>query len=125
MSLFQIFLVGIGGFFGAIARFSISKQLNSNIKNMLPMGTLTVNLLGAFLLGILLGAKADLMVVLLLGTGFLGAFTTFSTIKLEMVQMFLKKNYKGLVLYLFITYGMGLMLAYLGYWLGGNLNNLV
>jgi fluoride exporter len=125
MSLLQIFMVGIGGFFGAIARFSISKQLNSNIKNMLPMGTLTVNLLGAFLLGILLGAKADLMVVLLLGTGFLGAFTTFSTIKLEMVQMFLKKNYKGLVLYLFITYGMGLMLAYLGYWLGGNLNNIV
>jgi fluoride exporter len=123
MSLFHIFMVGIGGFFGAIARFSISKQLNNNMTNMLPLGTLTVNSLGAFLLGILLGAKAGVMLVLLLGTGFLGAFTTFSTIKLELVQMYLKKHYKTFFLYLLITYGIGILLASLGYWIGGNFNN--
>jgi CrcB protein len=123
MSLLHIFMVGIGGFFGAVARFSISKQLNNNMTNMLPMGTLTVNLLGAFLLGILLGAKAGVMVVLLLGTGFLGAFTTFSTIKLEMVQMYMKKHYKKFFFYLLTTYGIGILLAGLGYWIGGNFNN--
>jgi CrcB protein len=91
--------------------------------NMLPLGTLTVNSLGAFLLGILLGAKAGVMLVLLLGTGFLGAFTTFSTIKLELVQMYLKKHYKTFFLYLLITYGIGILLASLGYWIGGNFNN--
>ncbi|WP_342431470.1 fluoride efflux transporter CrcB [Neobacillus sp. FSL H8-0543] len=114
-------MVGIGGFFGAIARLSISNQLNKKFKTKLPLGTLTVNLSGAFLLGILLGAKVDVMVILLLGTGFLGAFTTFSTLKLEMVQMHLKKYNKEFFLYLFTTYGIGLLLAYLGFWIGGYL----
>jgi len=116
--LFHILMVGVGGFFGAIARFSISQILNNRPSTRIPMGTLTVNLSGAFLLGIIIGVKADTVIALLLGTGFAGAFTTFSTLKLEMIQLYLK-NYKSeLLIYTVTTYGGGLILAYLGYLIG-------
>ncbi len=116
MSGIEILMVGIGGFFGAIARYFISKKLNNN--TFLPIGTLTINLLGAFLLGIIMGVKADTMNALLLGTGFMGAFTTFSTLNLEMVQLYVNKNKKELIVYAVITYGGGIILAYLGYLIG-------
>ena len=122
MNLLHILMVGIGGFFGAIARFSISKSLNNKFRTKIPLGTLTVNLLGAFLLGILLGSKVDVMVFLLIGTGFMGAFTTFSTLSLELVQMHINKYLKEFTSYIFLTYCMGFILAYLGYWVGGFLN---
>ena len=120
MAITNLLLVGIGGFFGAIARYSISKHLNSKTKYSIPIGTLTVNLLGSFLLGILIGAKADVMFLLLLGTGFLGAFTTFSTLKFEMTEMYVHKNKKKLLLYTVLTYGLGLILAYAGYLIGNS-----
>lgn len=107
--------VGIGGFLGAISRFAIAKVLNK--QESLPFGTMTVNLLGAFLLGIITGAKANGTLLLLLGTGFLGAFTTFSTLKLELIQFYLK-NKKHFLLYIIITYGGGIGLAVLGYLIG-------
>lgn len=112
-------MVAIGGFFGAIARFSIGKLLNGKEGTPLPLGTLTVNLLGAFLLGIISGSKADTWIALLCGTGFMGAFTTFSTLKLEMTQFRVRKQNKQLLLYGVITYGGGIILAGLGFWLGG------
>jgi len=116
--LFHVLMVGIGGFFGAIARFSISQILNNKSSFRIPMGTLTINLLGAFLLGIIIGVKADTMIALLLGTGFIGAFTTFSTLKLEMIQLYLNKYKKEFLFYTITTYGGGLILAYLGYTIG-------
>lgn len=118
MTAINILLVGIGGFFGAISRYSISKKLNSKSTLELPIGTLAVNILGAFLLGIITGATSNTMIVLLLGTGFMGAFTTFSTLKLEMVQMHLNHYKKTFILYTIVTYGMGIILAYAGYIVG-------
>lgn len=116
MTIVHLIMVGLGGFFGAIARFLISKQLNA--KAAIPLGTLTVNLAGAFLLGMISGAKADPTLALLFGTGFMGAFTTFSTLKLEMLQFLLKKQKWQFYLYTFLTYIIGIFLAYLGYLLG-------
>jgi fluoride exporter len=118
VTFLYVLMVGIGGFFGAIGRYSISKYLNNNSKSLLPLGTLIVNLAGAFLLGILIGAKVDIIVTLLFGTGFLGAFTTFSTLKLEMIRMYLNKYTKKFFVYAILTYGIGLILAYLGYLIG-------
>ena len=75
--LIHLLLVGIGGFFGAIARFSFSQMLNNKSPFRIPIGTLTVNLVGAFLLGIITGIAANTMIALFFGTGFMGAFTTF------------------------------------------------
>lgn len=120
MTITYILLVGMGGFFGAIARYVISTYLNGKSTGSLPWGTLTVNIVGSFLLGIMTGAKADVMIFLLFGTGFMGAFTTFSTLKLEMTQMYVKKNKKKLVLYTIATYGIGILFAYIGYVMGRN-----
>ena len=93
VTFLNLFLVGIGGFFGAIARYGISKRLNDPSQPTIPKGTLTVNLVGSFLLGIIIGAIPNTIMTLLFGTGFLGAFTTFSTLKLELT-FYLNKNKK-------------------------------
>lgn len=106
----------MGGFAGAISRFAISKLLNKG--KSLPLGTATVNLLGSFLLGIIVGRQSNEMIALLFGTGFLGAFTTFSTLKLESVQLYENKKKKDFLFYLFITYTGGISLACFGYFIG-------
>ncbi|PMC40209.1 fluoride efflux transporter CrcB [Bacillus sp. UMB0899] len=118
MTATHILLVGIGGFLGSIARYTVSKHLNNKSSWILPIGTLTVNLLGSFLLGFISGVKADIMIVLLFGTGFMGAFTTFSTLKLEMTQMNVNNHKKGFFLYTVTTYVIGIFLAYVGYLIG-------
>lgn len=120
MSMSVLFMVGIGGFFGAIARYFISKYLNNKTTFKVPIGTLTVNLIGASLLGFMTGIKVSPMILLIFGTGFMGAFTTFSTLKLEMTQMYKYKQYKRFLLYTGITYGLGIFLAYIGFIIGAS-----
>lgn len=82
-------VVGLGGIIGAVLRFFISKLLLS-YGNIFPFGTLTVNLIGCFILGYFQGlAKIyyfPTWLVLGFGTGLIGAFTTFSTFSLEVIQ---------------------------------------
>jgi fluoride exporter len=84
-------LVVIGGFFGAAAREALEQAWPTPAGDF-PLATLVVNLAGAFLLGVLLeaGVRAGARLGrrrrrarLLAGTGFLGAFTTYSTLALE------------------------------------------
>jgi CrcB protein len=85
-----LILVAAGGFIGAAARYGISSGLPSRSGSW-PTGTFVVNLAGAFLLGLLLEALArrgpDMgwrrRIRLFLGTGFCGAFTTYSTLAVE------------------------------------------
>lgn len=83
----SIFLVGTGGFLGSALRYLISYQLESKILSSFPYGTFTVNILGSFILGILIGSTIKDAVSpearLLLATGFCGGFTTFSTFTYE------------------------------------------
>ncbi len=118
MTAAHILLVGFGGFLGSIARYTVSKHLNTKSSWLMPIGTLTVNLLGSLLLGFITGIKADIIIVLLFGTGFLGAFTTFSTLKLEMTQMHVDNHKKIFILYTLTTYVFGISLAYIGYLVG-------
>ncbi|AMX82671.1 camphor resistance protein CrcB [Geobacillus subterraneus] len=117
-------LVMIGGFFGAICRYAVSRWAARRSPRF-PLGTLIVNLLGSFLLGWLAGSGAADAEKLLVGTGFMGAFTTFSTFKWESVQMMQRKQqgktrtYLVVVCsYLVVTYSFGVLLAWLGYHLG-------
>lgn len=118
MTLLHLVLVGIGGFFGAIARFSLSKYMNNRYTFQIPAATLFINLLGSFLLGFMIGASVNKDAYLLLGTGFMGAFTTFSTFKLEGVQLYLANNKRGFLLYNVLSYGLGILLAFLGLEIG-------
>lgn len=115
MSTFvQIGLVGLGGFCGAISRFFVSSRIGKRYPGKMPYGTLTVNLLGSFLLGMILGANIKPL-VLLLGTGFMGAFTTFSTFKTEGVALVLNKEWRILAVYYGLSYSLGIALACAGY----------
>jgi len=83
--LFKLFIIGAGGFFGAIMRYLVSGWIQSLSQSYrFPWGTLAVNLIGCFLMGLFFQA-ADTRHFFsehtrsLIFVGFLGAFTTFST----------------------------------------------
>ncbi|EIJ78168.1 hypothetical protein PB1_11429 [Bacillus methanolicus PB1] len=113
----NLLLVALGGFFGAVSRYFISRKLNGH-NSKIPFGTLTVNLLGSFLLGILIGKKLGEAVYALFGIGFMGAFTTFSTLKAETLQLFEQKKTIKAAFYLAITYIGGITAGFLGLLIG-------
>jgi fluoride exporter len=116
--MIEVIYVSIGGFFGAISRYAVSKKIQENTKTGFPLGTLTVNLVGAFLLGVLFGAPISDPIYTLLGIGFMGAFTTFSTFKLESNELRKSGKTKFLYSYLLVSYLFGVLLAYLGLIIG-------
>jgi len=88
-----LLMVFLGGGLGSVLRYAISKYLNQ-LPLQLPLGTLTVNIVGSLLLGLFLGialkgGQLSNNLVLFLATGFCGGFTTFSTFAFEN-QEFLK-----------------------------------
>ncbi|PEB49132.1 fluoride efflux transporter CrcB [Bacillus pseudomycoides] len=118
MTEYHALLVAIGGFFGAITRFGISNWFKKRNAISFPIATFLINITGAFLLGYIVGKGIDKSWQLLLGTGFMGAFTTFSTFKLESIQLFTNKKFGVSFLYLGATYSIGILLAFLGMKLG-------
>lgn len=83
MSLPVLLAVGVLGGLGALARFLLDGAVALRVGRLFPYGTLAVNLLGAFVLGVVVGAAVDGDAYRLVALGFLGAFTTFSTWALE------------------------------------------
>lgn len=113
--LYSVLLVCLGGFLGAIARYIISTTISKSFPSALPYGTLTVNLAGSFALGLLIGSDCSSSMKLLIGTGFLGAFTTFSTFTIEGFKLLHKGKWNYLIVYYALTYILGIMFAFIGY----------
>jgi CrcB protein len=83
-----VLLVFAGGAVGAPSRYLLDRLIQSRHRLRFPVGTLAVNVLGCLLLGAVAGsADAPDWAVLLLGTGFCGGFTTFSTFSVEAVDL--------------------------------------
>jgi CrcB protein len=78
-----VLLVLVCGGAGAVARFLVDGVVQSRRPGSFPLGTLVVNLSGAFLLGLLAGLAPPSRLMLLLGTATVGSYTTFSTWMLE------------------------------------------
>lgn len=115
----SILLVAIGGFFGAIARFAVSNYVKARYGGAFPYGTFFINVFGSFLLGLLLGANVDDHILLLLGTGFMGAFTTFSTFKLELTQLRAGRRGNVFLSYITASYVCGIAAAFCGFFVAG------
>jgi len=91
MSIGNIIVVGLGGFVGAVGRYWVT-GIAQKYSDKLPIGTLSVNLIGSFLLGLLATFMVEKMMVnqelrLLILVGVLGAFTTYSTFSLETLNL--------------------------------------
>lgn len=88
-----IALVGIGGAVGSSLRFVISNLVQSQSSSGFPYGTLLVNLIGCFIIGLLIGisisaqTKLNDNLKLLFATGFCGGFTTFSAFSAESIAL--------------------------------------
>lgn len=111
-------LVVIGSAIGAPLRYVVDREIQSRHERVFPFGTLAINIVGSFCLGLLVGAADDLgmssLVVTALGTGVLGAFTTFSTFVWETLRMLEERSYLAAVTNMVISLGAGLLAAYIG-----------
>lgn len=110
--------VALGGILGALARYGLSTWGVRKFPSLLPRATLFINLSGSFLLGILLGSGASEPFYLFAGTGFMGAYTTFSTLNAEIVQLMKKREGRVLALYATSSYVLGIALAFAGDYIG-------
>ena len=111
-----IILVGLGGAAGSVLRYLCQRSLNSF---NFPYGTLTVNLAGCLLIGILWGlfAKGQLTETsrLLLMSGFCGGFTTYSAFTQESIHMLTQQRFLLFFIYVMVSVAAGLLATFAGY----------
>ena len=108
-------LIAAGGAAGSVLRYGFSRLWNGP---SFPYGTLAVNVIGSFLIGLLwaiFSKQADEQRRLLLITGFCGGFTTFSAFSLESLQLLQQSKVFVFFLYTFVTLGLGLLATYIGF----------
>lgn len=112
-----LLFVGLGGFIGAIFRFILSGLFQGTAK--FPLGTLSVNVIGSFVLGLITYVGEHSLSLpessrLFIAVGMLGAFTTMSTFSLETFRLFEQKEY----LLLFGNFALNNSLCLVGIYLG-------
>lgn len=119
--MINMFAIALGAAVGANMRFFLSQWAAQQWGTVFPAGTLLINLLGSLLIGVLATLFADRIAVseatrLLLVTGLLGGFTTFSTFSLDIVQLLAGEEWPKALVYIVASVGGGLVAALLGVW---------
>ena len=116
-------LILAGAALGAPARWFVDGFVQARHDSVFPWGTFTVNVLGSFALGLLLGASMEgetlVRLVALVGTGFCGAFTTFSTFSYESVVLSEDGSSGIAAVNVFASVAAGLAAAFAGWALSG------
>lgn len=113
----NLILVFIGGGLGSSLRYVISKYLNAS--SLLPYGTFLVNILGSLILGAVLGWAIRTNTLnnpanLILGVGFCGGFTTFSTFSFENYSLIRSGDYLSFSVYFFGSLILGILAVLAG-----------
>lgn len=111
----NVVLVFIGGGLGAACRWLVASQMKSS--DSFPWGTLTVNLVGCFLIGLFsyYAIRGHNTLMMLGVIGFLGGFTTFSSYGFELTHMLEGGMNKNFVIYFLSSNVVGILLVYVGH----------
>ena len=114
-----LLIVGLGGCLGSITRYGVYLIIARLAIERIYMGTLVVNLIGCFLIGILSGSLSKLSShqILLLVTGFCGGFTTFSSFAIDGFKLLKDGMYAQILIYYLLSVGGGLALCIFGFYL--------
>ncbi len=117
-----IILVGLGSAGGGILRYLVGKWIHNATSTSFPLGTMAVNILGCFIIGLIYGifdkgTSSDVNMQLLLATGFCGGFTTFSSFVNENYAMLQNGNIVHFALYTGISVVLGLLVLFFAHWL--------
>ena len=118
--IYTSLIIGLGGFIGTILRFLLSSSIEKSFATSFPIGTIFVNLIGCFLIGLLsgyftqkLGDQTQLFFFLTIGV--LGGFTTFSAIAMDS-QVFIENGeYLKMLTYISVQAILGIALCLIGY----------
>ena len=123
MYFYKLLAVGIGGLLGSVARYITVKAVDQKLNAVFPYGTLTVNILGSFVLGLIYtialrktGMSENWR--LFLGAGFCGGFTTFSSFAWENFTLLEQKLIGTSLAYMSVSLVAGLLALSFGVWLG-------
>ena len=116
----QLLIVGLGGFIGSIARFLVSKLNLYWTLFSIPFGTLTVNIVGSFIIGFIVGVSSKSEIIspsvrLFLMVGVCGGFTTFSSFTLENFTLMQNGQFASVLIYTGLSIFLGFLAVYLGY----------
>jgi CrcB protein len=115
----NILFVILGGSLGALSRFTIGTQMDKLFNTTFPIGILFVNLLGCFIIGLVMSAFQNKLMVndnlkIFLIVGFLGSLTTFSTFAFDNLNLLTFKHFLYLFVNLFLTNFFGIVMVFLG-----------
>jgi len=114
-----LLIIGSGSFIGGVARYIVSRFIQNGVISSFPFGTIVVNIIGCFLIGLIYGIseRGNMMNAewrIFLTVGFCGGFTTFSTFAYENVSLLRDGNFFLFALYTSLSVFLGLLATYLG-----------
>ncbi len=110
--MMSLLAVAAGGAIGSLCRYGVGNLVS------FPFGTISVNIVGSFLIGVLFTTVQDNQTRLLLITGVLGGFTTFSTFSLEALILWQQGQTLYAVLYVLASVCVSIAAVFSGYYLG-------
>ncbi|GAC1447983.1 MAG: fluoride efflux transporter CrcB [Chitinophagaceae bacterium] len=115
----SLLLVGIGSFIGGISRYLTQQFVQKYYPSSIPFGTLSVNIVGCFIIGVIyaLSAKGNILspeIRLFLATGICGGYTTFSSFAYENISLLQDGEFFYTLMYVLLSVVLGLLAVYLG-----------
>lgn len=111
--------IGTGSFIGGVLRYLLSQLVQTKFLSTFPFGTLTVNIIGCFLIGLVFGLTDRGSLTqewrLFLATGLLGGFTTFSAFSIESLGLFRDGQFFYAIAYISSSLVAGIIATYIGF----------
>mgnify|MGYP001249011070 CR=1 FL=1 len=111
----SLLYIALGGGLGAVLRFLLTEFINNNMSNSIFFGTLSVNILGCFVIGCVAGffaTKSSPMYFFFI-IGFLGSFTTMSAFSMQTIDLF-NSNALSAITYVILTFSFTIIATYIG-----------